>query len=390
MKFQRIVATGLALVLALVVSSGLAVAAGKPAPSGKVNINTATAQQLTVLPGVGEKLAARIVDYRQKAGGFKNVSELMNVQGIGEKNLAKIQAFLTTSARPPSRRPASSTARGGPAPPPFPAPRGGHERARSHLAGDGLRPRHRPADGVRCSSRGCARTHRRRISWARRRSSAGSFAKPARWRLKQNVNTAIRFENRRARADLQPLRGPANGNGVLSADIATGRDRRVAGPFELSGGAADVRVGINPGVPAIPPDSGTLDPADPIKFGRSNMLSFSPMGTATPGTFYLAGTYAQAAVRVTPGSARVRIMFCRGRRWVERLSEPPAAAAPGGVGQSLRAPARYGVPPRTSLACVSDTSTLPTAHAACSGMPRWWRVSRGPRIPRPSRRRRSS
>jgi comEA protein len=97
MKFQRIVATGLALVLALVVSSGLAIAAGKPAPSGKVNINTATAQQLTVLPGVGEKLAARIVDYRQKAGGFKSVSELMNVQGIGEKNLAKIQAFLTTS-----------------------------------------------------------------------------------------------------------------------------------------------------------------------------------------------------------------------------------------------------------------------------------------------------
>jgi len=97
MKFQRIVATGLALVLALVVSSGLAIAAGKPAPSGKVNINTATAQQLTVLPGVGEKLAARIVDYRQKAGGFKNVSEMMNVQGIGEKNLAKIQGFLTTS-----------------------------------------------------------------------------------------------------------------------------------------------------------------------------------------------------------------------------------------------------------------------------------------------------
>jgi len=96
MKFQRIVATGLALVFALVASSGLAVAAAKPAPSGKVNINTATAQQLTVLPGVGEKLAARIVDYRQKSGGFKNVSELMNVQGIGEKNLAKIQPFLTT------------------------------------------------------------------------------------------------------------------------------------------------------------------------------------------------------------------------------------------------------------------------------------------------------
>ena len=105
MKFQRIVATGLALVFALVASSGLAVAA-KPAPSGKVNINTATAQQLTVLPGVGEKLAARIVDYRQKSGGFKNVSELMNVQGIGEKNLAKIQGFLTTSGE--TAKPAAS------------------------------------------------------------------------------------------------------------------------------------------------------------------------------------------------------------------------------------------------------------------------------------------
>ena len=55
-----------------------------------------------------------------------------------------------------------------------------------------------------------------------------------------------------------------------------------------------------------------------IRFGRSNMLSCSPMGTATPGTFYLAGESAQAAVRVTPGTARVRILFCRGRRWVER------------------------------------------------------------------------
>jgi competence protein ComEA len=98
MKFQRILVTGLALVFALVVSSGLATAAAaKAAPTGKININTATAQQLTALPGVGEKLAARIVEYRQKQGGFKNVSDLMNVQGLGEKNLAKIQAYLTTS-----------------------------------------------------------------------------------------------------------------------------------------------------------------------------------------------------------------------------------------------------------------------------------------------------
>jgi hypothetical protein len=48
------------------------------------------------------------------------------------------------------------------------------------------------------------------------------------------------------------------------------------------------------------------------------MLSFSPVGTATPGTFYLAGKYAQAAVRVVAGSARVRMLVCRGGQWVER------------------------------------------------------------------------
>lgn len=100
MKFQRIVATSLAIVLALVASTGLATAAGKAAPTGKVNINTATVEQLTALPGVGAKLAARIVEYRQKTGGFKSVNELMNVQGVGEKNLAKIQAFLTLEGAP--------------------------------------------------------------------------------------------------------------------------------------------------------------------------------------------------------------------------------------------------------------------------------------------------
>src|SRR5262249_48904797 len=98
-KSRRTLAAALALARPLVPPTGIATAAaaGKPAPTGKVNINTATAQQLTVLPGVGEKLAARIVEYRQKSGGFKSVSELMNVQGIGEKNLAKIQSYLTVS-----------------------------------------------------------------------------------------------------------------------------------------------------------------------------------------------------------------------------------------------------------------------------------------------------
>lgn len=96
MKSLRIVTTGLAAALALTLFAGSAVAA-KPQPTGKVNINSATAQQLEALPGVGPKLAARIVEYRQKAGGFKSAQELMNVKGIGEKNFEKIHAFVTTT-----------------------------------------------------------------------------------------------------------------------------------------------------------------------------------------------------------------------------------------------------------------------------------------------------
>ena len=95
MNVKRIVALGLALALSFLMSAGVALAAPKAAPSGKINLNTATAQQLAELPGVGAKLAARIVEYRQKAGGFKSAQELMNVQGVGEKNFARIQPHLT-------------------------------------------------------------------------------------------------------------------------------------------------------------------------------------------------------------------------------------------------------------------------------------------------------
>ena len=104
MTRERIVAMGLAMVLALGLSSGVALAAAKEAPAGKVNINSASVQQLSALPGVGEKLAARIVEYRQKSGGFKTVQELMNVKGVGEKNFAKLQPFLTAGeAKAPAR-----------------------------------------------------------------------------------------------------------------------------------------------------------------------------------------------------------------------------------------------------------------------------------------------
>jgi competence protein ComEA len=96
MRSPRTVLAVAAMVLALGVSSAVAAGAGKPAPTGKVNLNAATAAQLATLPGIGPKVAARIVEYRQKSGGFKSVQELMNVQGVGEKSFQKLQSYVTT------------------------------------------------------------------------------------------------------------------------------------------------------------------------------------------------------------------------------------------------------------------------------------------------------
>ena len=72
-------------------------AAGKPAAAAPavVNLNTATATQIATLPGVGEKAAQRIIEYREKNGGFKKIEELMNVKGIGEKSFLKLKPLIT-------------------------------------------------------------------------------------------------------------------------------------------------------------------------------------------------------------------------------------------------------------------------------------------------------
>ena len=73
----------------------------KPAkPAAIVNLNTATSAELETLPGVGAKMAARIIEYRQKKGPFKKVEELMNVQGIGEKNFLKLKPQITVGNVP--------------------------------------------------------------------------------------------------------------------------------------------------------------------------------------------------------------------------------------------------------------------------------------------------
>ncbi|MER5649456.1 ComEA family DNA-binding protein [Streptosporangium sp. NPDC002524] len=81
--------------------SGTAAIAAAPAPVGPVNpldpatavidLNTATPEQLEQLPGVGEVLAQRIVEYRDTHGGFRSVEQLRDVNGIGDRKYAEMR-----------------------------------------------------------------------------------------------------------------------------------------------------------------------------------------------------------------------------------------------------------------------------------------------------------
>lgn len=66
-------------------------------PSGdeRININTATEAQLQLLPGIGENLARRIVEYRNANGPFETIAQLMNVEGIGTGRLNAIVDYIT-------------------------------------------------------------------------------------------------------------------------------------------------------------------------------------------------------------------------------------------------------------------------------------------------------
>lgn len=78
-----------------VVAGGAVAAPGSTEPAGPVDLNSATAEQLDALPGVGPATAAAIIQHREQVGRFTSIDDLLDVPGIGDAKLAQLRDLVT-------------------------------------------------------------------------------------------------------------------------------------------------------------------------------------------------------------------------------------------------------------------------------------------------------
>ena len=88
------------IILVTLLTLAASIAAAQSAPAeGVVNINTADARQLALLPGIGPATGERIVAWRDENGPFKKATDLMQVKGIGDKTFERISPYLTVEGK---------------------------------------------------------------------------------------------------------------------------------------------------------------------------------------------------------------------------------------------------------------------------------------------------
>jgi len=131
------------------------------------------------------------------------------------------------------------------------------------------------------------------------------------WAVRNDANVAVKFRTAPDGTVTFTLYRDGNGNGVLTADINAGKDPQVEPPRRLSNFGRGVGFGFPPGPPPTDPGSPghLLTPTDPIRFNSSDLASFSPLGTSTPGSLYLTdGLKRLAVVRLANRAGTVRIL----------------------------------------------------------------------------------
>jgi len=128
--------------------------------------------------------------------------------------------------------------------------------------------------------------------------------------ISKNRNVGLKFRKNGDRYEWA-LYADGNGNGVRTADIASGVDRYLGMSFPWT--RNDVLPGIMTGIRVPDPAGGYLDHVDdPIRFNSSDICSFSAMGECTPGSVYLWDAHdGMAVLRVFGGTAKLRSLYYR-------------------------------------------------------------------------------
>jgi hypothetical protein len=148
----------------------------------------------------------------------------------------------------------------------------------------------------------------RHRAWAAARYLAGRMALARSYAVTRSANVALRFDDAGDEVTFQMFVDD-NHDGVRSVDIAAQVDRSIDAPVRLSRLFPGVVIGITPELGA-----------DAVRIGPTNLLSFTPLGTATPGTIHVrARDGFQLAVRVTGATGRTRVLryVSRTRQWVD-------------------------------------------------------------------------
>ena len=99
------IARACALALATACAVALAAQAADPQPglTGTVNVNTATAEELQLLPGIGAARAEALIELRKQRGGFKSLEQLKDVKGIGDASLERLRPYVRFQGKTTAR-----------------------------------------------------------------------------------------------------------------------------------------------------------------------------------------------------------------------------------------------------------------------------------------------
>jgi comEA protein len=108
----------ISLILLAFCAISLTAYAKKKPPAAPINLNTATSEELQLVPGIGPVTAEKILQMRKSYGAFKSVDDLRAVRGIGPKRLEKMRKYLTVGKAASTAKPANAPK---PASPPKPS-----------------------------------------------------------------------------------------------------------------------------------------------------------------------------------------------------------------------------------------------------------------------------